>query len=642
MRGSLRCAGTGLIGVLACFSASVRAQDRSTDNAITQAEDAFGFSVGRESLGIYNADNARGFSPTEAGNVRIDGLYFDPAAVLTTSLVDSVSIRVGLSAQGYPFAAPSGMVDQTLRKPAAKAGASLIANFDRFGSAGIELSGSAPLTSRLGIAYGLTGNYIEFSDGTDAWQHSESIVAQWRAGAVQIVPFWSLFNDIDDESSTLYIPAGPFLPKLAKPRRFEGPSWTGTRYTTTNHGVMSSVAFSRNTILRLGAFRSVADRKRPFTNLFDQEQPDATGERITIADRPSINRALSGELRLTHSIAEGPRLHVVHLSIRARDAHRQFGGSDVISHGIGRIGDKVETPEPNFQFGPLSRDSVRQLTYGLAYTGRWKDRGEIGFGISRASFRKTTTIPGVLPAELQSHPWLYNANAAVNLTSSIVAYAGYARGLEESGVAPANAANRNQPLPVILTEQKDAGLRFDLTNAMKAVVGIFDLSRPYFGYEAGNIYTKVGTTRSRGVEFSLSGQVTPRLNLVAGGVILRPRVTKDEAVEGVIGSKPVGLPGHDFSLNANWQTPILDGLELDVAVHHRGRTPATTDNAVFLPARAQIDVGTHYRFRLGGKSATLRLQVANLFDQLGYGLGGSGVYWRLGPRYVSGYLTVDM
>ena len=47
---------------------AARAQSRADDNAVTQAEDAFGYSVGRESLGIYDDDNARGFSPSAAGN----------------------------------------------------------------------------------------------------------------------------------------------------------------------------------------------------------------------------------------------------------------------------------------------------------------------------------------------------------------------------------------------------------------------------------------------------------------------------------------------------------------------------------------------------------------------------------------------
>src|SRR5947208_5268761 len=82
---------------IACASGAAHTQSRSSDNAVTQAEDAFGFSVGRETLGIYNAGNARGFSPSAAGNLRIDGLYYDQAgfaASLVSPLVNSTSIKV--------------------------------------------------------------------------------------------------------------------------------------------------------------------------------------------------------------------------------------------------------------------------------------------------------------------------------------------------------------------------------------------------------------------------------------------------------------------------------------------------------------------------------------------------------------------
>jgi len=110
-----------MAAALVCTSSAPFAQSRSDENAVTQAEDAFGFSVGRESLGIYNAGNARGFSPAAAGNLRIEGLYFDQIWGLSSTLLDSTSIKVGLSAQGYPFAAPSGIVDQSLRVVAEEA-----------------------------------------------------------------------------------------------------------------------------------------------------------------------------------------------------------------------------------------------------------------------------------------------------------------------------------------------------------------------------------------------------------------------------------------------------------------------------------------------------------------------------------------
>src|SRR6476661_10639765 len=136
---------------LTSVSGAALAQSRSEENAVTQAEDAFGFSVGRESLGIYNAGNARGFSPSAAGNLRIDGLYFDQEWGLSSTLVDSTSIKVGLSAQGYPFAAPSGIVDQSLRRPGDKAGASVVGNWDSWGSYGLEVDGTLPVSPTLSV-----------------------------------------------------------------------------------------------------------------------------------------------------------------------------------------------------------------------------------------------------------------------------------------------------------------------------------------------------------------------------------------------------------------------------------------------------------------------------------------------------------
>lgn len=626
----------------ALLSTATVGQSRSDQNAVTQAEDAFGFSVGRESLGIYNAGNARGFSPAAAGNLRIDGLYFDQAYGLPGVLVDSTSIKVGLSAQGYPFAAPSGIVDQSLRKPAGKGGASVVGNWDSWGSYGLEVDGTLPVNDQLSVAYGVNGTHVGFPDGTTNWNHTESLLARWRpAPGIEIMPFWSLNNDYDDEAGTFYIPAGRYLPKLPANDRNEGAPWADFRYKGLNTGLLASARLAQNWVVRLGAFRSVFDVKTGFTNLLTDEQVDGSGERVLFADPANRQVSNSGEVRLTHSIPDGPRLHVIHLSARRRDSRQEFGGSAFLDLGPGRVGDKVTALEPDsFDFEKLSHDRVKQTTVGVAYDGRWKNVGEISFGISKARFHKETVIPGVPDAITRSSPLLYNATAAVELGKSVAAYAGYARGLEESGTAPPNAANRNQPLPAIITEQKDGGVRFNLTKSVKAVVGVFDLSRPYFSFDDANVYKQVGTVRSRGAEFSVSGAVTPKLDIVAGGMLLKPKVTASDAVDDTIGSKPVGLPTHLLIANANWKTP-WKGLELDMAVSHRGRTAATTDNLVFVPARARVDLGMHYRFKIAKRSATFRLQLVNLFNNTGWGIAGSGVYTTNAGRFVQGYLTVD-
>src|SRR5579872_7286427 len=110
-----------LVALLVLMSRVADAQ-RSSEDAVAQAEDAFGMTVGREAIGLYSAGNARGFSPTQAGNLRIDGLYFDllpnNSQGLVTRIVRSQAVHVGIAAQGYIFPAPTGVVDYQLRAPA--------------------------------------------------------------------------------------------------------------------------------------------------------------------------------------------------------------------------------------------------------------------------------------------------------------------------------------------------------------------------------------------------------------------------------------------------------------------------------------------------------------------------------------------
>src|ERR1700686_5058416 len=49
----------------------------ASDDPLATANDAFGLTLGLESIGLYGPGGVRGFNPQSAGNVRIDGLYFD-------------------------------------------------------------------------------------------------------------------------------------------------------------------------------------------------------------------------------------------------------------------------------------------------------------------------------------------------------------------------------------------------------------------------------------------------------------------------------------------------------------------------------------------------------------------------------------
>ncbi len=145
--GKLRFAGALTFVVGALIHAAAHAQ-RADDNAVTAAEDAFGATLGDESIGPYSATQVRGFSPVAAGNVRIEGVYVDRRATLPTRLVEGSSVRVGVSAQGYPFPAPTGIVDYRLQKTGDQRVVSVAAGLDPYAAPSLEVDAKFPDRSR--------------------------------------------------------------------------------------------------------------------------------------------------------------------------------------------------------------------------------------------------------------------------------------------------------------------------------------------------------------------------------------------------------------------------------------------------------------------------------------------------------------
>lgn len=616
---------------------------RADENAMRQAEDAFGTSVGRETIGLYNSSSVRGFSPVAAGNARIEGLYFDQVWGLTPRIRRSTNIRVGISAQGYPFLAPTGIVDYSFRKPGDVARLALVTGGDSYGAAYVEADGELPLAGpSLSLGIGAAAGSNEYPNGTDSRYRNAALSLRWRpVAALEILPFWHRAETYDDEKAPSYLPAGPYLPPRIERRRFRGPEWADYRTTAMNAGSLATWRAGEGWTLRAGIFRSLYEDHRAFTHLLANLAPDGSADRRLIVDPPAQNVSTSGELRLTRELAEGPRLHKLHLSLRGRDRQRRYDGSQRFDLGRTTMDAPYSAPQPVFVFGEQTRDRTRQWTGGLAYDGRWRQVGEAGFSIQKTDYRKRLQKPAVPLATAADKPWLYNLTAAAYLGPDLVAFGSFTRGLEESGVAPSNALNRNELLPAIRTTQGDIGLRYALTPGIKLVATVFDLRKPYFNFDAANRYAQLGDVQNRGLEVSLAGRVSPRLNVVAGAVLSRPRATGEGVRLGRVGERPVGMSRRSVELNLDWRTPWLDGLSLDMSASHAGAVTATVDNRVALPARTLVALSGRYRFILAGRPASLRVAVHNVFDTYGLELRGAGAYDVITGRLASAYLSVD-
>ncbi|WP_068873039.1 TonB-dependent receptor domain-containing protein [Xanthomonas translucens] len=302
--------------------------------------------------------------------------------------------------------------------------------------------------------------------------------------------------------------------------------------------------------------RTYFDTALTASNLMIGVRPDWTvRQQLFIVDPPKLLTSNSGEARLTRRFVDGDRLHQLHFNLRMRDRSNQYGGSAVLDLGATTIDSPVDPLTGPFVFGAQSLDQLRQVTGGIAYEGRWRGAGELSIGVQKTDYHKHVSLPGLALSTTRATPWLYSVAGAANVRDDLAVYASYTRGLEESGTAPSNAANRDEPLPAILTNQRDAGLRWALTPKLRLVAGAFDLRKPYLLLDAANVFTRLGEQRHRGVELSLAGELTLRLNVVAGALVLEPSVSGQGVALGRVGKIPVNQPRRNLRLNVDWRPP---------------------------------------------------------------------------------------
>ncbi|WP_223621555.1 TonB-dependent receptor [Lysobacter sp. ESA13C] len=630
--------------IAATATGAVQAQ-RTDDNAVTAAEDAFGATLGNETIGLYSTKQVRGFSPVDAGNVRMDGVYFDRQGTVPPRLVEGSTIRVGLSALSYPFPAPTGIVDYRLQKAGDQRVISVVGALNAYGAPALELDAKLPvIPGRLGIAAGVSYAREEYYDGADARYLRAGVVPRWRPTEnIEILPFWSISRGRDEEVAPTIITAGNHLPPKIERRRHFGQTWSDNEYDSRNYGVLGKARFGDDWALTGGVFRSINNMPSGFAELFVDTTRDGLAREKVIADPRQRSASTSGELRLSRSFREGPRLHVLHVAARGRRLDSEYGGSaPALDFGVRPLGEPLPMPEPvAFAFGPRTHDQVRQWTGGLAYEGRWREVGELSLGIQRSRYEKSVDQPGLPRTSTRDQPWLPNANVSVYLGKRLALYAGHTRGLEESGIAPDDAANRNEALPAIRTRQSDAGLRWAFADGMKLVAGAFDVRKPYFTTDERNVYGAIGEVRHRGVELSLSGRPMDSLSLVAGAVLMRPRVSGEAVRLGRVGDRPIGQTERVLRADLEYRPPSWAGLSFDLSMSHYGERIASRDGRNRVPDYTLVDVGARYRFRLGSAPATLRLLVANVGDTYTWNIYGNNSFGLTdGRRYVA-QLAVD-
>ncbi|HEU5134091.1 MAG TPA: hypothetical protein VFU13_03005 [Steroidobacteraceae bacterium] len=619
--------------VLLLAAATAAAQD----NAVKSAADAFGERVGTEQSGLYSETQVRGFDLNESGAYRIEDAYFSRAAALNDPVLAGVGVRVGVNAVRLAYPAPSGVVNYRLREAGPANELRLGVGLRDFGTRVIQGDGSVregdfsfaggfvwrPMWR---LAQGYEGRGLDVG-GVGAWQ----VTPRHRLRA-----FATMYERGYDGDYAVLASEAAVPPSLRRLHQYS-PSWAWTEAVSSNFGVLYDGKIGGYT-LDLTAFRSIFDIERTDYTLMSADAAGNTSA-TTFRNPNRTRRADSAEVRAGRTFEAAGLDHLATVSMRANRTTVDLTSNLAIPLGTFHLPDE-DPPDGVEQAwsGTRGLDEVEQSTASAGYGVVWRDRFQLRLALHRTRYDKSVlTIAGVQTGGV-SDTTLYNASVVADLTDRTAVFGSWVTGLEEAGVAPTSAINRDEVLPPVEAEQFEVGVRHAITPELTIIGALFDVSKPTNGFREDRSFGIVGEVRHRGVEASIAGKLNAKTRVVLGAVAFQPEVSGPLVDAGVVGARAAGIS--HLIVNANVERQLRNGWSVDAAASYLGERWANTANTFKTPAVTTVSVGARSRFSLARRPADLRILASNLTGADGYLASPSGVLSPIAPRTIRALLTL--
>ena len=607
------------------------------DSAVKSAADAFGERVGTEQSGLYSETQVRGFDLNDSGAYRIDDAYFSRAAALNDPVLAGVGVRVGVNAVRLAYPAPSGVVNYRLRAAGPVNELRLGVGLRDFGTRVVQGDGSfrdgdfsfaggfiwRPL---LRLSGGNEGSAVDVG-GVGAWEIADN--QRLRAFATQ-------YHRQYDGDYTVVPSEAAVPPSLEKLHQY-APSWAWSEAVSSNFGVLYDARLGDFTV-DLAAFRSIFDIDRTdYTVISADADGRASATNFRNPDRTKLSDSV--EARVGRQFEAGGLSHLATVSLRGGRTSVDLTSNLAIPLGTFDLRDAdppdgVELPWS----GTRGKDTVEQVTASAGYGVAWSDRVQLRFAVHRTRYDKDVLSIAGVRTEGISETTLYNLSAVASLTDRTAVFGSWLTGLEEAGVAPTSAINRDEVLPPVEAEQFELGVRHALTPSVTFIGALFDVAKPTNGFRADASFGLVGEVRHRGVEGSIAGQWDEKTSVVLGAVAFESEVTGPLVDAGVVGSRAAGIS--HVIVNANVERRLGDRWSLDAGLSYSGERWADTANTFKTPAVTTLNLGARSRFVLAGRRAEVRVLASNLTDAEGYWAAPTGLFSPIARRTVRATLTV--
>lgn len=632
--------------LLALLCPLIATAQRVDENPVTAAGDAFGTTVGSQAIGLYDAENVRGFSPRDAGNLRIEGLYFDQQTSVDGCLVSAQSIKVGLAAQSFDFPAPTGIANYSLSVAGPGALTSVVFSRGPFDGAALELDGQY---GREAEPVSVTLCFHRYSnadlDFAKRAQNNETGLVVHGQGPGDVE--WIIFGGSGDGSEHNLLPMvytnGVEGVPTFRQMRLPTQDWTRGAWQEVTAGAIVRTTGPGPWALAAGVFRSAATSPASYQELFVDVSPDRTAFRQLDVVPPVAASSTSGEVRLSRRTASAASTQQWALTVRGRAVSRSFGG-DAITTDPQRVSIDEAAPvaEPPAHFTAGSVDRVHQYGLGISFDQSWTGRGSVGVGVQKVSYQRFIDGPGAAGATDKSAPVLPTFRFTVIPSPDFLLYGSYTRGLEDSALAPANARNRGESPPATTTWQVDGGVRYTPRPQAQWLLGAFEVDKAYFNLNSAGLYTQLGQVRHRGLEASGTFNGGQGLVAVLGAVWLHAEVRSGEGATAAPAYTPLGTVPLLLNADLDYAPASLRPWSLSGGWTGISSRPATSNGNVLLPAYSQLSFTVRYQFRVFGHSGLARLEAHDIGDSNAMLIDSSGLVVSERGRSFALTVTADL
>ncbi|MBD1601617.1 TonB-dependent receptor [Pseudomonas typographi] len=621
------------------FSMSVTSQALIKNLQATSTDDVFKHNpfaqlYSPKSAGYASAITLRGFGGSSSLNIANDGLRFSTLADGGNFIEDTEQLEVvtGLTGFLYGPASPGGLANYVLKRPTYQR-----YNSVTLGNAGGEnyyLHGDfgGPIDSEGKFAYRLN---VLTQDGETAIDLQKrrrqmiSLALDWNVSDDLLVQFDASHKESQTRGLTSY---WYFADQAYRPSassldtdKLYSQKWAFSDNQTDKAGVRAK--WRLNDTFSVRAAFAAQQYTQEYTYTGPQvDAPDRYTQPL-YAFAPLQTQEYSGYLFLDSQFVTGPLGHTLTLGFQGNssrslmyedhipsqqyssvtgaavslDEQPQVSKPDYsIGHGTQHISSTSDTE--NFLIGDIITFNEQWSTIlGLTHTRISTYNNDFVYSAQplKTEYDKSLTSPSV-SLIYKPMPWL-------------TTYATYIEGLQSGGIAPSRAINAGTGLAPQISEQYEIGAKASIGETL-ATLALFNIKKPNAYTNTDRVYVQDGLQENNGLEFSVTGKVTPRLTIVSGFTLLDPEVKKG-ATRANDGNSPVNVAKQLAKVYAEYDVVSAPGFALTGRAFYTGKQYADEANDYRLPAFTTYDAGARYRLPLAGNDLTLRVNVSNLTDK---------------------------